>query len=120
MRLPTEIEGILRATVASSSQTAAAWVRGRICEALGSDPSLAAGYATISPRRPAPSATMLDLVRLRETMAEVAVLLMRVAAASPDTPRRRSEQEMRTALTQLRTAILDVDRAKRVLLDYQR
>lgn len=79
VRLPAGTAVALRSAAAAVGLTDAAWVRGQLVAALGTDPVDAVPVPALPLRRPVPTADVVAVARLREAVGEAVGTLRQIA-----------------------------------------
>ena len=116
IRLAPGTAALVAARAVAAGLTQAAWVRGQLVGLLGADPVDAVPErARRAPRPPAP-AHVLELARLRESVAELAGVLVQAAIRSREGERLDTHAVIEAALPDVRRAVRDLDALKQVFL----
>lgn len=117
VRLPRATADAVAARADAAGLTASSWVRGHLVELLGTEPAEAVAVrARRSPRPPAP-AHVLELARLRESVAELSGALVQAAIRSREDGRHDTHAAIEAALPEVRRNVRDLDALKRAMLD---
>ena len=117
VRLPSGVAGRIASLAAAEGVTGAAWSRRVLVAAAGADPADAVPVpARRAPRPPAP-AHVIEIARLRESVAELAGAMVRAAVLARTDAATVLHAEIEQALPGVRTAVRALDRLKRSMLD---
>jgi len=119
VRLPVGTAAAVRSAAAAAGLTDAAWVRGQLVAALGTDPADAVPVAALPPRRLAPTADVIEIARLREAVGEAHGTLRQIAGLDRARGGTRLA-EIDGGIDALLAAIVDLDAAKGSLLRRRR
>ena len=119
VRLPVGTAAAVRSAAAAAGLTDAAWVRGQLVAALGTDPADAVPVAALPPRRLAPTADVVAVARLREAVGEAVGTLRQVAGLDRARGGARLA-ELDGGIDSLLAAAADLDAAKGRLLRRRR
>jgi len=119
VRLPVGTAAAVRSAAAAAGLTDAAWVRGQLVAALGTDPADAVPVAALPPRRLAPTADVIEIARLREAVGEAHGTLRQIAGLDRARGGTRLA-EIDGDIDALLAAIVDLDAAKGSLLRRRR
>lgn len=116
VRMPSATAGRIADLAAADGITAASWSRRILVSTAGSDP----GDAVLVPARAQPGtiapAAILEMVRLREVVAELSGALVKAAILVRTDAPAVLHAEVEAALPGVRQAVLDLDRLKRYVL----
>ena len=119
VRLPPGTAAAIRAAAAAAGLTDAAWVRGQLVATLGTDPADAVPVPALPPPRPAPTADVIEIARLREAFGEAVGTLRQVAGLDRDRGGPRLS-ELDSSITRLAAAAAELDAAKGIFLRRRR
>lgn len=115
-RLPAPTAARIAALAAADDLTGAAWVRRVLVAAAGSDPADAVPVpARALPGSIAPAA-ILEMVRLREVVAELSGALVQAAVLARTDAATTLHAEIEAALPGVRQAVRDLDQLKKAVL----
>jgi len=111
-RLPVPTAMRIAALATADGLTGAAWVRRVLVAAAGTD--LADAVPVSARRAPCPPASehVLELARLRESVAELAGAMVKAAVRTRSDEAHRIHAEIEAILPGVRSAVRDLDRMK--------
>jgi len=116
VRLPSGVAGRIASLAAAEGVTGASWSRRVLVAAAGADPVDASPVpARRAPRPPVP-AHVVEIARLRESVAELAGAMVRAAILARTDAVTVLHAEIEQALPGVRAAVRDLDRLKRSML----
>ena len=116
IRLAPGTAALVAARAAAAGLTQAAWVRNQLVSLLGTDPvDTVPERARRAPRPPAP-AHVLEVARLRESVAELTGALVQAAIRSRKGEHLDTHAAIEAALPDVRRAVRDLDALKQALL----
>lgn len=116
-RVPASTASRIAALAAADGLTGAAWARRVLVAAAGSDPGDAIPVpARRAPKPPIP-AHVLEVARLRESVAELAGAMVRAAVLARTEAATELHAEIEAILPGVRAAVRDLDALKRAAMD---
>jgi hypothetical protein len=116
VRLPSGTANAVAARADADGLTASAWIRARLVDLVGTEPADAIPVpARRAPRPPAP-AHVLEVARLRESVAEMTGALVQAAIRSREGGRMDTHAAIEDTLPAVRRAVRDLDALKLAML----